>query len=103
MGNYKKKYKGVIWTNHVLQRLKERGLDQSLVWLAFRHPDTSEYATTKRAYRYQKVIGNRLIEVIAKKNDRGEWLILSCWSRPASRFKEKKLWWEKLLMWLKRN
>jgi len=93
-------YGNVIWTNHALQRLKERNLDQSEVWSTFKHSDTSSYAWAKRAYKYQKIVGNRLIEVIAKKNEKGEWLILSCWDKPAWKFKVKLPLWEKVIKWV---
>ena len=52
-------YGKAIWTKHALQRLKERNLDQSVVWYAFKHPDSSSYGSTKRSYKYHKIIGNR--------------------------------------------
>ena len=73
---------GVIWTNHVLQRLRERGIKQSDAWATWNSPDQSRYAKTKGAWIYYKTYGNERIEVVAKKNEEGKWIILSVWNRP---------------------
>jgi len=85
-----KNYKGVIWTNHALERMRERGIKQGDAWATFKRPDTSKYAKTKKAYVYYRTWDNTRIEVIAKKNEKGEWLVLSVWSKPTNRsIKEK--------------
>jgi len=77
-----KNFRGVIWTNHALQRLRDRGIKQGDAWATFRRPDQSRYAASKGAWVYYKTYGSQKIEVVAKKNEKGEWLILSVWSRP---------------------
>ncbi|MBU1126890.1 hypothetical protein KKF11_00920, partial [Patescibacteria group bacterium] len=42
----------------------------------------SRYAASKGAWIYYKTYKDQKIEVVAKKNEKGEWLILSVWSRP---------------------
>lgn len=76
------KFGGVIWTNHALQRLRERGIKQGDAWATWRNPDQSRYASAKGAWIYYKTYSDRKIEVVAKQNERKEWLILSVWSRP---------------------
>jgi hypothetical protein len=73
---------GVVWTNHALARLKERGIKQGDAWAAFNRPDQSRYAKAKGAWVYHKTYGNEKIEVVAKKNEKGKWVILSVWSKP---------------------
>lgn len=75
-------YGGVIWTNHALQRLKERGIRQSEAWATWKKPDQSRYAESKGAWIYYKTYGNYRLEVVAKQNERKEWLILSVWGKP---------------------
>jgi len=89
-----KNYGGVIWTNHALQRLKERGVPQSDAYAAFRHPDQSRYAKTRGAWIYYRNWGSEQIEIVAKKEIGGKWLILSVWSRPTKNLKliKKPLW-----------
>ncbi len=77
----KKDFGGVIWTNHALNRLRERGIKQGDAWATWRRPDQSRYAKNKGAWVYYKTYGNQKIEVVAKKNEKGKWIILSVWSK----------------------
>ena len=76
-----KNYGGVIWTNHALSRLRERGISQGDAWATFNRPDFSRYAKSQNAYVYYKIYNDEKIEVVAKKNEKGQWLILSVWSK----------------------
>jgi hypothetical protein len=79
---------GIIWTNHALARLRERGIKQGDAWATWNRPDQSRYAANKGAWVYYKTYPSaglgpaQKIEVVAKKNERGEWIVLSVWSRP---------------------
>lgn len=72
---------GVIWTNHAIDRLRERGIKQGDAWATWRNPDQSRYAATQGAWVYYKTYGNQKIEVVAKQNERKEWVVLSVWSK----------------------
>ena len=76
------KFGGVIWTNHALQRLNDRGIKQGDAWATWKNPDQSRYASSKNAWVYYKTYGKEKIEVVAKQNERKEWIILSVWSKP---------------------
>lgn len=77
-----KNYGGIIWTNHALDRLRERGIKQGDAFAAFHHPDQSRPgAKGKGSMVYYKSFRKERIEVVAKKNEKGEWIILSVWSR----------------------
>jgi hypothetical protein len=82
-----KEFGGVIWTNHALQRLKDRGVKQGDAWVTWRRPEQSRYAKDKGAWIYYRTFGNQKVEVVAKQNpstgsgQAGEWIILSVWSR----------------------
>ena len=92
-------FKGLIFTNHALQRLQERGIAQGDAWVTWRKPDQSRWAQNKGAWIYYKTFGDQKIEVVAKKNERGEWLVLSVWSRPVfkeTRVKQSKSIWKRL-------
>ena len=90
---------GVIWTNHALDRLKERGISQSDAWATWRRPDQSRPGTNQKgSWVYYKTYGDQKIEVVAKQNEKGEWVILSVWSKPVyeqhtkhSELKEKSI------------
>ena len=92
---------GVIWTNHALQRLKERNISQGDAWATFRRPEQSRYAESKGAWVYYKTYGNQKIEVVAKQNEKKEWIILSVWSRQVFKNTKKpdsllKLVWKRI-------
>lgn len=72
----------VIWTNHALQRLKERNISQSDAYATFYHPSQSRYAQTKGAWVFYRDYGSDRIEVVASQNEKKEWVIMSVWSKP---------------------
>jgi len=80
---------GIIWTNHSLDRMRERGIKQGDAWATWRNPQESRKGSTGN-WVYYKTYGNERIEVVAKKNEKGEWLILSVWSRPIGSRKVEK-------------
>ena len=76
-----KHYKGIIWTNHAIERMHQRGVSQSDAYATWSNPDQSRYAESKGAWVYYKDLGSRQIEVVAKQNERKEWLIISVWTK----------------------
>lgn len=95
----KRDFGGVIWTNHALERLQERGIAQGDAWATFNRPDQSRKGSNKAgSWVYYKTynvplkdfpdsVGQK-IEVVAKKNEEGKWIILSVWARPV--YKSRK-------------
>jgi len=85
---------GVIWTNHALERLRQRGIKQGDAWATWRNPQESKKGTITGSWVYYRNYRSTQIEVVAKQNERKEWLILSVWSRPAIQNynKPKSLW-----------
>lgn len=77
-------YGGVIWTNHAIQRLNERRISQGDAWAVWNRPEQSRYSTTKGAWIYYKTYGDQRIEVVAKQNEKKEWVVLSVWSKKVS-------------------
>lgn len=82
-----KNYKGLIWTNHAIARMRERGIKQGDAWLTWRRPDNSRHSKSRGAWVYYKTYPSahsgqaQRIEVVAKQNEEKEWVILSVWSR----------------------
>ena len=72
---------GVIWTNHALDRLRDRGIKQGDVWAKWNRPEKSKKGESGNWIYYRNWDGTQ-IEVVAKKNEKREWIILSVWSRP---------------------
>lgn len=75
-------YAGLIFTNHALQRLDERQFPKHMVLETFNRPDSSHSAKQPGAHEYRKRFGTSVVTVIAKQNERKEWIILSCWIDP---------------------
>lgn len=100
---------GIIWTNHALERLDQRGLTQELAYSAYRTPDKSHPARDG-GMEYVKWVGKSKITLIAKGNNKGEWLVISNWIDPpfegttdyykAQDYKayKKMPWWAKLVV-----
>lgn len=73
----------IIWTNHLKERSRERGIDPALVDRAIRFPDQVERSTATNSSKHIKTIGGQQI-VVAVKRDGGNWIITSVWQKPAS-------------------
>lgn len=79
---------GVIWTNHALARLNQRQISQSDAWATWKRPDNSRFAARKDAWIYYRTFGSQKIEVLAKKNEQRQWVVLSVWSRSVQKPKK---------------
>lgn len=73
---------GVIWTNHAMDRMRARGIKQGDAWATWRNPEQSRPGSGARlgAWIYYRTWGNQKIEVVAKQNEKKEWIIISVWS-----------------------
>lgn len=90
-----KNYKGIIWTNHALERLKQREIKQGDAWATWRNPQQSKFAKNKGAWIYYRTYKDQRIEVVAKQNEKKEWIILSVWSKKVvNGLKSKKTLWQ---------
>ena len=74
------RYHELIFTTHSLSRLRQRGISQGDAWATWRNPDKSRKGKNG-SWVYYKTYGDQIIEVVAKKNEKGEWLVLSVWSK----------------------
>ncbi len=90
-------YKNLIWTNHVLERLQERKIPQEWAWRAFQYPDKITPEKSNGSIEYQKRYEHVTVTLIAKKNERKEWIIVSCWVDPplpgSTDIQKKKEYW----------
>ena len=93
------RYKGLIWTNHALQRLRERGIKQGDAWATWNSPEQSRKGASGN-WVYYKTYGNQRIEVVAKQNENREWIILSVWSKEVfgnEKSVQKSSFWQNLV------
>lgn len=79
---YQTHYGGVIWTNHAQERLINRRVPQSMAIQAFQSPDTTFAGKNPGTTQFEKKFGNSTVTLIAKQNERREWIILSGWIDP---------------------
>ncbi len=98
----------IIWTNHLQERIRQRGLSPSLVDKTVRFPDQIIKSNTTDSNKHIKVIDGYKI-VAAVKRQGSDWIITSAWwnyanSKDAKSFSPKKLffekWIESLIRWL---
>lgn len=62
--------------------MRDRGLPQDTALDTFKKPDEVEKGREHGSYRHIKQFGPSRVTVIAKQNERREWLILSAWIDP---------------------
>jgi hypothetical protein len=72
---------GLIFTNHAINRLHNRGISQEKAYETFAHPDGQLNGKIPGSVKFYKKYDEQRIEIVAKKNDKNEWVILSCWSK----------------------
>lgn len=74
------RFGGAIWTDHALERMKERGIPKDYAIDSYKNPDTS--MPNKQGLRLVKKVEDKTITLITKKNERNEPIILSIWMDP---------------------
>lgn len=101
----------VIWTNHLRERIQQRGLSPSLVDKAVRFPDQIVKSSTTDSNKHIKVINGYKI-VAAVKRQGSDWIITSAWWNYANpsdprNYQVKKLffekWIESLIRWIEKK
>ncbi len=99
-------FNGVVFTNHALERLEQRNIKQGDAWATLSHPGSSREAQRKGSWVFYRTYGDRTIEVVASKNERGEWVVLSVWDKPVGQMKsgakiKSTSIWKRVLLELK--
>lgn len=80
--SYQNHYGGVIWTNHAIERMQQRKLEQDMALQAFQRPDRELPGKQHGTKEYQRRFGRSLVTIIAKQNEKSEWIVVSCWIDP---------------------
>ena len=84
----KNKYLDIIFTNHAINRLHNRDISQSDAWEVFKHPDRIIDGKIVGSKKFYKNLNGKKIEVVAQPNEKGEWVVFSCWSKEKT-YREK--------------
>lgn len=100
------RYGGVIWTNHALERLQQRGITQEQALTTFRNPESS-HVRDHGATAYVKFFGEKKVTLLGKYTNEKEWIIVSAWIDPplpgsADEKKKKRYWEYKNAVWWKK-
>ena len=71
----------IIYTNHALERIRQRHLDQREIELTVREP-SKKFPAKDDETKFLRTIDGRRYQVIAKYvADQGAWLVVSAWVR----------------------
>jgi len=94
---YKREYGGIIWTNHALERLKDRAFPQDKAWETIKYADIEKAGQKANTREFKKKFGAQTVTAIASKNEKGEWVVVSCWIDPPvigtkDHYKKQKYW-----------
>jgi hypothetical protein len=72
----------VVFTNHAITRMKERGISGEWAWSTVKKADKTQPGKEKHTTEFIKKITSHTVTVIGKKNDIGEWVVFSAWMDP---------------------
>lgn len=108
------RYQNLIFTNHALGRLSERGFTKEMAYQTFSNSDKKTVGKNGGT-EFVKKFGAQTITVVSKQNEKYEWIVLSCWIDPPlpgtrdERLKEdykkyqKAGFWGKIFLTIKRQ
>lgn len=98
-----RRYKELIFTNHALERLRQRKVSMGEAWATWKRPKKRTYAATKGAWKCERTWGDYQVEIVAKQNQRKEWVVLSAWSNRIEKRAPSRGLWQRGLRWLWRK
>lgn len=84
----------IIWTNHVRERIRQRGLAETEVDRTLRFPDTVKKGKNSQTF-YRAFGGYRLI--VAVKRQGNDWVLASAWKKPGGQREIKPTLLERLI------
>ena len=72
----------VVFTNHAIERMNQRGISGDWAWQSVKRPDMTSPGKERHTTEFTKNFNQHRVTTIAKKNDIGEWVVLSVWMDP---------------------
>jgi hypothetical protein len=72
----------ILWTKHVLKRLKERRLDQERVRETIAHPDKRRPGKQHRTAEYMRLDNGQTITAVVQHKEGKKLLVISAWADP---------------------
>jgi len=86
----KKEYLGVIFTDHAINRLHNRKVGQQKAYQTLKNPQKRQPGKTSGSFKFSRDFGDYLLQLVAKKDDKNQWIILTCWVKDSPLRKRTK-------------
>jgi len=86
----KRIYNNVVFTNHAMERLEQRNIKQGDAWATISNPDSCREAQRKGSWVFYRTWGNRTVEVVASKNEKKQWVVMSVWDKQIGDWQKSK-------------
>ncbi len=74
-------YMDLIFTNHAIDKMAQRGIRQEDAYETFKHPDLQKNDRAN-SFEFIKQFTEFKISLIGKQNEKGEWVAISVWRDP---------------------
>jgi hypothetical protein len=78
----KARFRMPIYTNHAIDRMRERKFERALADQTFQHPDNTHSGKEPGTTEFNKHFGKETVTLIGKQNEKHEWVIISAWIDP---------------------
>ncbi len=82
-----------VWTKHIEERSRQRGVGDNEVWSTLKYPDTTEKIDEGK-FKFSKQLGDKRVVLVAIQQG-GKWVILTTWIKDHA---ESKQYWNKRKM-----
>jgi hypothetical protein len=82
-------YRNLIWTNHILQRMKERNLSYDDVYWVFSKPEEIKESKAQGGKKFSRNYKGKWYTIVAKKNEKSQWVLLTCWEKDERQHKDR--------------
>ena len=70
----------LVWTTHLEERLKLRGISRNEAWETVRHPQSSHKQGGNKWKLFRTFAGKQVVLVAVY--EQGQWIILTGWTKP---------------------
>lgn len=69
----------LVWTKHVEERMRQRGISHDEAWDTIKYPYKSQQTGTGR-YKLFKTYGTKEVVIVAQ-HQQGQWVIITGWTK----------------------
>lgn len=81
VSNFEREYGGVIWTNHAIDRLRQRKVHQSDAMAVMRKPEKTFPGKKDNTVKFIRTINDRRIHLVAALDEHKKWVVLTAFVR----------------------